>query len=206
MMSKDEAQRIELDLFEALPAKVDVGAPFSLAVALTTKSACDLTGAAYRVLQREETIAAGALPSIVRFDPDSNHYDPRNGPIDKRDHVRIALCAPDEIGTFECTLVLPEQELGGIALAQAALSFSFSTGEHKTSLAAWDVPSPVVAGEKFSVKIGAKCSACCVLTGQQIELRDEKGAVLAAGRISARRYWPETGGSLLDGTGGGRPW
>jgi hypothetical protein len=198
MMSKDEAQRIELDLFEALPAKLDVGAPFSLAVALTTKSACDLTGAAYRVLQGEETIAASALPSIVRFDPDSNDYDPRNGPIDKREHVRITLCAPGELGAFQWTLVLPEQELGGIALAETALTFSFNTSEHRTSLAAWDVPSPVVTGERFSVKVGAKCSACCVLTGQQIELRDDKGTALAVGHLGETvlaetegLYWTE---------------
>jgi hypothetical protein len=192
-MSKDKVQRIEVDLFEALPAELDIGAPFSLAVALTTETGRDLTGTAYNVLQGQETVAAGILPPVIRFDPDSNDYDPRNGPIDKRDNVRIALCAPSEIGAFEWTLVLPEQELDCIAFAQAALNFSFSTGEHKTSLAAWDVPSPVVAGQKFSVKIGAKCSACCALTGQQIELRDEKGAVLAAGHLD-ETVWDQTEG------------
>ena len=104
-MSKDKAHPIELDLFEALPAELDVGAPFSLAMALTTKSGCDLTGAAYHVLQGEEVVAAGVLPPITRFDPDSNDYDPLNGPVDKRDNVRIALCAPREIGVFQWTLV-----------------------------------------------------------------------------------------------------
>ena len=192
-MSEDQAQPIELDLFEALPAELDVGAPFSLAVALTTKSGCDLAGAAYKVLQGEEAVAAGVLPPIVRFDPDSSDYDPRNGPVDKRDNVRIALCAPREIGAFQWTLVLPEQELGGVALAEAALTFSFSTGEHRTSLAAWDVPSPVVAGEKFSVKVGAKCTACCALNGRQVELRDEKGGVLAVGHLG-ETVWPGTEG------------
>ena len=145
------------------------------------------------MLQGEEIVAAGVLPPIVRFDPDSNDHDPRNGPVDTRDHVRIALCAPREIGVFEWTLVLPEQEVGGIALAQATLTFSFSTGEHATSLAAWDVPSPVVAGEKFSVKVGAKCTACCALNGQRVELRDEKGGVLAAGPLG-EAVWPGTEG------------
>lgn len=192
-MSKDKAHVIELDLFEALPAELDSGAPFSLAVALTAKSGCDLTGAAYRVLQGEEAVAAGVLPPIVRFDPDGNDYDPRNGPVDKRDNVRIALRAPREIGVFQWTLVLPEQKLGSVALAGGALTFSFSTGEHRTSLAAWDVPSPVVAGEKFSVKVGAKCTACCALNGRQVELRDEKGAVLAVGHLG-EAVWPRTEG------------
>jgi hypothetical protein len=192
-MSKDEARPIALDLFEALPSALDLGAPFSLTVALTTKARCDLAGAAYHVLQGNDVVATGILPPTVRFDPDSNDHDPRNGPVDTRDHVRIALCAPREIGAFEWTLVLPEQEPDGIALAESALTFSFKTSVHKTSLAAWDVPSPVVAGEKFSVKVGAKCTACCALSGQQIELRDEGGSLLGAGRLG-EAVWPGTEG------------
>jgi hypothetical protein len=193
MMSKDKAHPIELDLFEPLAAELDMGAPFPLALALTTKSGCDLAGAAYRVLHGDEVVAAGVLPAIVRFDPDSNDYDPRNGPVDKRDYVRIALCAPRAIGVFEWTLVLPEQELGGVALAEAALTFTLRTAEHRTSLATWDVPSPVVAGERFSVKVGAKCTACCALNGQQVELRDDKGGILAVGKLG-ETVWPGTDG------------
>jgi hypothetical protein len=103
------------------------------------------------------------------------------------------LCAPREIGVFEWTLVLPQQEVGGIAFTQATLSFSFSTGEHATSLAAWDVPSPVVAGEKFPVKVGAKCTSCCALSGQRVELRNEGGSVLTAGPLG-EAVWPGTEG------------
>ena len=188
-MSKDKAHSIELDLFEALPAELDMGAPFSLAVALTPRSGCDLSGAAYRVLQGEEAVAADVLPPIVRFDPDSKNYDPLNGPVDKRDNVRIILCAPREIGVFQWTLVLPDQEVGSIALAEATLTFSFRTRAHRTSLAVWDVPSPVVAGEKFSVKVGAKCTAHCALNGRQVELQDEEGGVLAVGHLGETE-WP----------------
>jgi hypothetical protein len=190
-MSNDKPFPIAIDLFEALPAQLDLGAPFSLAVALTNPSAGDLTGAAYKVLQGEETIATGALPPMVRFNPAG--YDPRNGPVDQRDHVRIALRAPREIGVFEWTLVLPQQEVGGIAFAEATLTFSFGTGEHATSLAAWDVPSPVVAGERFRVKVGAKCTACCALSGQRVELRDQQRNVLAAGPLG-EAVWPGTEG------------
>jgi hypothetical protein len=193
MTDKEKAHPVELDLFEPLPAELDVGAPFSLAVALTTTAGFDLAGAAYRVMQGEESVAAGVLPPIVRFDPDSNDYDPRNGPIDKRDNVRLALCAPREIGAFQWTLVLPEQEFGGARVAESTLPFSFRTGEHRTSLAAWDVPSPVAVGERFSLKVGAKCTACCALNGRQVELRDRNGSVLAVGHLG-ESPWPDTKG------------
>jgi hypothetical protein len=192
-MSKQEAHAIELDLFEALPAELDMAAPFWLDVALSVKPGCDLTGAAYRVLDGAMVVAEGVLPPIIRFDPDSNDCDPRNGPIDRRDHVRIALGAPRALGAFQWRLVLPAQDLGGIVLAEAALTFGFSTGQHRTSLAAWDVPSPVTAGEKFVLKVGAKCTACCALSGRQVELRDHLGDLLGVGHLG-EAVWPGADG------------
>lgn len=188
-MVKDKACPIELDLSEPLPAVLDLGAGFPLVIALTTPSGRDLAGAAFKVLQGDDIVGEGVLPHIMRHDPNSDEHDPRNGPIDKRDRARIALVAPRAIGSFQWTLMLPAQEIGGVAHAEASLSFSFRTGEHTTSLAVWDTPSPVVAGEKFVVKVGAKCSACCGLQGRQIELRDDGGSVVTAG-ILAREPWP----------------
>jgi hypothetical protein len=186
---KDKAYPIELDLSEPLPAVLDLGAPFTLAVALVTPSGCDLTGAAFKVLQGETVVAEGVVPQIVRHDPESDDHDPRNGPLETRHIARITLIAPREIGYYQWTLLLPAQEIGGKAHAEASLNFSFRTDEHKTSLATWDVPSPVVAGERFVVKVGAKCTACCALHGQHVELRDERGSVLAVGKLG-ETLWP----------------
>jgi hypothetical protein len=56
-----------------------------------------------------------------------------------------------------------------------------------------------VAGEKFIVKVGAKCTACCALNGQQIELRNESGDVTAVATLgepwpgAEGLYWTEFG-------------
>jgi hypothetical protein len=52
---------------------------------------------------------------------------------------------------------------------------------HQTSLAVWDIPTPE-AGERFSVKVGAKSSAGCALGGQRIEVLDGE-TVMAAGHL-----------------------
>ena len=44
---------------------------------------------------------------------------------------------------------------------------------HPTSIAVWDVPSPVVAKSAFMVRVGMKCRDACPLTGQRIVVRDE---------------------------------
>ena len=47
----------------------------------------------------------------------------------------------------------------------------------ETSLAVWDVPMPVVAGEMFAIKVGVKSA-----TGR-VEVRDSSGAVVASGTL-----------------------
>jgi hypothetical protein len=62
---------------------------------------------------------------------------------------------------------------------------------HETSLAVWDIPPAVAAGERFAVKVGAKSSAGCALCGRAVEVLDESGAVLASGRLGDAP-WPGT--------------
>ena len=60
----------------------------------------------------------------------------------------------------------------------------------ETSLVVWDIPTPA-AGERFSVKVGAKSSAGCALDGCRIEVL-EGDNVVASGPLGATP-WPGTG-------------
>jgi hypothetical protein len=62
---------------------------------------------------------------------------------------------------------------------------------HTASLAVWDVPVAIPAGEAFSVKAGVKSSGGAPLGGGRIELCDGAGAVLAQGLL-ADIPWPES--------------
>ena len=59
------------------------------------------------------------------------------------------------------------------------------------SLAVWNVPMPVIAGESFSVKVGARSSSGRVLSGCRIEVSDAAGATLASGTLGDAP-WPGT--------------
>lgn len=61
----------------------------------------------------------------------------------------------------------------------------------RITLAVWDIPPTVVAGERFEVKVGAKSSADCDLRGCRIEVCDTAGAVVGSGELGAAR-WPGT--------------
>jgi hypothetical protein len=59
------------------------------------------------------------------------------------------------------------------------------------SLAVWDVPMPVIAGEKFSIKVGAKSASGRALAGCRVEVSDSTGAVVATGKFG-ETPWPDT--------------
>jgi len=60
---------------------------------------------------------------------------------------------------------------------------------HQTSLAVWDIPIPA-AGERFSIKVGAKSSTGCALGARRIEVLDGE-AVVAVGHLGDAP-WPGT--------------
>jgi hypothetical protein len=51
------------------------------------------------------------------------------------------------------------------------------------SLAVWGVPMPVVAGEMFSIKAGAKSASGHSLAGHRVEVFDATGVVVASGNL-----------------------
>jgi hypothetical protein len=64
---------------------------------------------------------------------------------------------------------------------------------HATTVVVWDVPPAAVAGEKFRIKVGVKCSAECNLADRGFGISDHDGAQVAGGVLSGER-WPGTTG------------
>jgi hypothetical protein len=180
-MSADRADldslEIELELLEAIPEEIDAGADFTLTVRIASPAELDLGNAPFLIISAGDVRLAGELPDIAGAEGSP---------------VTIVLAAPEEIGEFAWSFVIPEHECDGKMCQEASLPFSFRTRPHVTSLAVWDCPSPVVTGQKFRLKVGAQCSAgCASLQGKQIEIRDETDAVVATVRLGAAP-WPKT--------------
>jgi len=64
---------------------------------------------------------------------------------------------------------------------------------HATSVVVWDVPSAIVAGERFRITVGIKCSDECHLPNTDFGIYDDEGAQVATGTLSDER-WPGTTG------------
>ena len=59
------------------------------------------------------------------------------------------------------------------------------------SLAVWDVPIPVVPGEMFGIKVGAKSASGRALAGGRVEVSDATGTMVASG-IFGEAPWAGT--------------
>ncbi len=64
---------------------------------------------------------------------------------------------------------------------------------HAVSVVAWDIPSAIVVGEKFRMKVGIKCADECDLANTDFGIFDERGTPVATGTLPVER-WPGTTG------------
>ncbi len=102
----------------------------------------------------------------------------------------IAFEVPPRVGEHVWRFVLQAHELGGIRYEDTVLTVSVRAKPQTTSLAAWDIPSPIVTGERFTVKVGAKSAADSELKGRGVELLH--GGVVVARAVLGDAPWPGT--------------
>ena len=158
------------------PAEVAVGADFVLTVRVSCPAGCDLSGVTLEVTTPDNVTTA---------------IEPVAGDADITGARRIALKAPLRVGEHIWLLSCAAHESGGWHHDASLLRVPVRTKPHGTSLAVWAIPSPVVTGQPFAIKVGAKSAAGCNLTGMRIAICDEAGSVLASD-ILGDTPWPGT--------------
>jgi len=163
---------IGLALKAVPPEAVDAGAEFSFSVLANWPEGIAAKDASYVIRDGERILASGNLP-----EPGGNG-------------IALKVVAPEEAGEHRLRFVVESGD------AKGSLEFALKVVPHETSLAAWDIPSPVVRGALFAVKVGAKCTASCALGGRTVEIRDEAGKLMGSGALknatwegTAALYW-----------------
>ena len=185
---------LSLDVKSIAPRKIGVGSEFNVTIAIEALNGGSLSGLHYQILDEAGDIVDTCVVNEIRtIDPDSDDYDPRHGPVDDRDETTITMRAPAEPGAYTWTLFFPEQEGGDHVYEASSLAIDFECSMHQASLAVWDIPTPASVGEVISVKVGVKCSSGCNVAGQQVQVTDEAGEVVAHG-ILGEEPWKGTTG------------
>jgi hypothetical protein len=174
-MTKDaQTHSTTIALSEPAPSDVAVGSDFVLKLEVSCPAGCDLGGMPLSV-----TAPDGQVSTMAAHD--------QNG-----ETREITLQAPMRVGEQTWSLRLGPHESAGILHAECTLPVCVMVKPHATSLAVWAVPSPVVMGERFTIKVGAKSSGGCALEGRKIVISDTTGAVIGEGSLG-EVPWPGTG-------------
>jgi len=166
-MTDLQTHAISIELADPVAEAVPAGTEFAVKLKITCAAGCDLAGVPVAVVEPGDP-AAKPLPS-----------------------GDIVLRAPRDLGEHLWRIDIPAHESGGAHHTAASLDIRVNSKPHGTSLAVWDVPSPVVTGRPFQIKAGAKSSSACELKGCAIEVCDESGAVIARGTLGDAP-WPGT--------------
>lgn len=178
--SAEEANvhNITLSMAKAPAAEVDAGAIIGLQARVSCPSACDLRGKIVRIMTQDAV--------VVKEIHLTQYYD-----INETDTLIVK--APTKPGVYTWTAVFPAQEKEGVLHQESSAPFSFTVkSHHATSMAVWDLASPIAVGDRFRMKVGVKCSADCRLTDKQIEIYDHEGAKVATEKLGDVP-WPDTG-------------
>jgi hypothetical protein len=161
------------------PEVIDAGAEMTLHVKVSCAPACDLRG--HTLLVKDQAGADAGSVKLTRFDGKANETS------------EFVVKAPVKAGGYTWLAVCPAVVKEGISYAEASTPVSFTVKPHTTNVVAWDIPSAVVAGERFRIKVGIKCSNECHLTNRDFGIYDHKGAQVATGTLPGDR-WPGTTG------------
>ena len=154
-MTAPVAHAAVVELCDPPPPEVAVGASMVLTVRLTCPAGCDLSDAPLTV-----TAPDGVCTPFRRWN--------------RTQRARaIALTAPRTVGAHVWRVCAAPHEAAGIRHEPAPLAVAVRTRSQETSLAVWAMPSPVVTGQSFAVKVGAKSAAGCELAGCKVEIRDQ---------------------------------
>src|SRR5688572_11094393 len=119
---------IALAFKDAPPATVDVGGAFSFSVLPVWPKGLNPAGASYVLREGEHRLQAGPLPGSEKEDGS----------------IALTLRAPAEAGEHRLFFVVTSAKQDGHEPAEGTLPFALTTLPHGTSLALWDVPSPVI--------------------------------------------------------------
>ena len=101
----------------------------------------------------------------------------------------IILAAPRSVGEHVYRAVVVAADKDGALQDQASTEVHFVVKPHASQLSVWDVPSAIVAGERFKFTVGVKCSAGCDLGGQGLSILDREGSLARAANFG-RDIWP----------------
>ena len=153
------------------PSVVEADAQVTLQVKVSCSPVCDLRG--HTLWIKDHAGADVTRIELARFDGNA-----------ATETDEFAVKAPFNPGRYTWSVVSPAVVRQRVSCAEATSSVSFDVMPHTTNVVV-DIPSAIVAGEKFKARVGIKCAHECSLAGRDMIWSDE--ATLKRARQAVRR-------------------
>ena len=180
MASRKESTRGQVDIaLDVSPDTVDAGAKLTLHARVSYSPSFELTGPSLLV-KDERGAELGAL-KLTDLDDEANAVG------------KLALKAPLKTGDYAWSALSPSFVKDGVSYEEVSKPIAFKVKPHTTRVLAWDAPPTVVAGDRFTIRIGIKCTSECGFAGKAFEVYDHDGAEVAKAVLS-NDVWPGTTG------------
>lgn len=173
-----QAHETSASMVKTALAELYAGAEIALKVKVSCSLKCNLQGGKIRIADDEGAVVKEI--ALVSFDKAANETD------------EFVVKAPTKPGEYTWTAAFAAQEKEGISHKESSMPFSFVVKPHTTSMAVWDVPSPIISNSNFKLKVGVQCLAECNLAGKEFSIYDHAGAKVATGTLGDVR-WSDTG-------------
>jgi hypothetical protein len=164
-------------LVEVSPGEVDAGADITLKVRVEFPRQDGLRGSSVSIRNQEDA-------ELARADLKKSG----DGIYEAND---IVVAAPCVVGEHVYRAIVVAADQGGALYEQASTEVRFAVKAHAAQLNVWDVPSAIVAGERFRVSAGVRCSAGCDLAGQRLSIFDQEGSRIGTVKLG-HDVWPGT--------------
>ena len=157
--------------------EVDAGADLAVHIEAACPHGCDLGGLAVSIRGED---GAEAASGVLEPAGEAGSFA-----------ADCVLRAPLKVGEHRFEVALGPQPVSGVIHRSVSAAFTVTVTAHAMRLNVWDLPSAVTAGERFTFKVGAKCSAQCRHVGRTLRLVDGDGRELAIARLGDK-VWPGT--------------
>jgi hypothetical protein len=148
------------------PETIDAGDEFSVRIEVVTDTSTDISAEKVELFDASGNLAFRGPLSLEKDDPGSYST------------AEFRLTAPGTTGPHVWTARLAPP--GDDSTAEA--SFEVTVTAHRIAPVVWGIPPAIGPGEKFRVKIGARCPMDCNSADWIVTVNDDAGQTLAKAR------------------------
>lgn len=157
----------------AQPTEVEAGTRSTLKVEVACSEGCPLDG---RRLALRDAAGLEVAQAVLSASPEPTHV------------ADLEFTAPTAAGTYRLEVLLVPGR-GSRHAPEVATALAVTVVPHRVVASTWKVPTAIVAGERATIHVGAKCSSSCSLAGRAVVIRDHLDRQVWAGTLNDKP-WP----------------